>query len=227
MFQHFRQERSSGHRIALRDGIFAVFAPDDEQCTKSLFPVGHIDEYYADLKSVMRVVEGPAKSLAFGRLSLLEKKFESHLLLNEVAEIVAVKMQPRRDFYNVRKVDTHIHHSAIMNEKHLLKFIKKKLLTEPNETVIFRDGKYLTLKEVRVFGYDGKVALLCFLLPQVFESLSLSADTLSVDSLDCHADRRTFHRFDRFNLKVPAIFLFLFSCLMLCSTIRRERLVSA
>ncbi len=78
-----------------------------------------------------------------------------------------------------------MHHSAIMNEKHLLKFIKKKLQTEPNETVIFRDGKYLTLK-------------------QVFESLSLSADTLSVDSLDCHADRRTFHRFDRFNLKYDA-----------------------
>mgnify|MGYP006089263631 CR=1 FL=1 len=32
-----------------------------------------------------------------------------------------------RDFYNVRKVDTHIHHSACMNAKHLLRFIKHKL----------------------------------------------------------------------------------------------------
>eukprot|EP00441_Pelagodinium_beii_P010964 CAMPEP_0197685876 /NCGR_PEP_ID=MMETSP1338-20131121/101635_1 /TAXON_ID=43686 ORGANISM="Pelagodinium beii, Strain RCC1491" /NCGR_SAMPLE_ID=MMETSP1338 /ASSEMBLY_ACC=CAM_ASM_000754 /LENGTH=47 /DNA_ID= /DNA_START= /DNA_END= /DNA_ORIENTATION= len=31
-----------------------------------------------------------------------------------------------RDFYNVRKVDTHIHHSAAMNAKHLLRFMKKK-----------------------------------------------------------------------------------------------------
>lgn len=62
-----------------------------------------------------------------------------------------------------------------MNEKHLLKFIKKKLQTEPNEIVIFRDGKNLTLR-------------------QVFDSLSLKEENLSVDMLDCHADRNTFHR---------------------------------
>jgi hypothetical protein len=31
------------------------------------------------------------------------------------------------DFYNVRKVDTHVHHSACMNQKHLLRFIKSKM----------------------------------------------------------------------------------------------------
>jgi AMP deaminase len=35
----------------------------------------------------------------------------------------------------------------------------------------------------------------------VFESLKLSAYDLSVDTLDMHADRQTFQRFDRFNLK--------------------------
>ena len=45
---------------------------------------------------------------------------------------------PRRDFYNVRKVDTHIHHSACMHQKHLLRFIKSKLRKEPDEVVIFR-----------------------------------------------------------------------------------------
>lgn len=30
------------------------------------------------------------------------------------------------DFYNVRKVDTHVHHSASMNQKHLLRFIKSE-----------------------------------------------------------------------------------------------------
>lgn len=39
---------------------------------------------------------------------------------------------PHRDFYNVRKVDTHIHHSASMNQKHLLRFIKSKLKKNPN-----------------------------------------------------------------------------------------------
>lgn len=46
------------------------------------------------------------------------------------------------------KVDTHVHHSACMHQKHLLRFIKSKLRKEPDEVVIFRDGKYLTLKEV-------------------------------------------------------------------------------
>ncbi len=44
-------------------------------------------------------------------------------------------------------------------------------------------GKYLTLREV-------------------FESLKLTGYDLNVDTLDMHADKNTFHRFDRFNLKV-------------------------
>lgn len=35
--------------------------------------------------------------------------------------------QMSRDFYNVRKVDTHVHHSSSMNQKHLLRFIKSKM----------------------------------------------------------------------------------------------------
>lgn len=31
------------------------------------------------------------------------------------------------DFYNLRKVDTHVHHSSSMNQKHLLRFIKHKM----------------------------------------------------------------------------------------------------
>ena len=46
------------------------------------------------------------------------------------------------------QVDTHVHHSACMHQKHLLRFIKSKLRKEPGELVIFRDGKYLTLQEV-------------------------------------------------------------------------------
>jgi hypothetical protein len=37
-----------------------------------------------------------------------------------------------RDFYNVRKVDTHVHHSSSMNQKHLLRFIKSKMKRSPN-----------------------------------------------------------------------------------------------
>lgn len=39
------------------------------------------------------------------------------------------------------QVDTHVHHSACMNQKHLLRFIKSKLRKEPDEVVIYRDGE--------------------------------------------------------------------------------------
>ena len=31
-----------------------------------------------------------------------------------------------RDFYNIRKVNTHIHHAACMRAKHLLRFMADK-----------------------------------------------------------------------------------------------------
>lgn len=61
------------------------------------------------------------------------QKFKFHLMLNADREFLAQKTAPHRDFYNVRKVDTHVHHSACMNQKHLLRFIKSKLRKEPDE----------------------------------------------------------------------------------------------
>ena len=61
------------------------------------------------------------------------QKFNLHLMLNADREFLAQKSAPHRDFYNVRKVDTHVHHSACMNQKHLLRFIKSKLRKEPDE----------------------------------------------------------------------------------------------
>ncbi|KAI5420367.1 hypothetical protein KIW84_044234 [Lathyrus oleraceus] len=69
-----------------------------------------------------------------------------------------------------------------MNQKHLLRFIKSKLRKESDEVVIFRDGTYLTLKEI-------------------VESLDLTGYNLNVDLLDVRIDKSTFHRFDKFNLR--------------------------
>jgi AMP deaminase len=55
---------------------------------------------------------------------------------------------PGADFYNCRKVDTHVHLASCMNQKHLLRFIKKKLRTCPDEEVIVRNGQVLTLAQV-------------------------------------------------------------------------------
>lgn len=64
-----------------------------------------------------------------------------------------------RDFYNIRKVDTHVHHSACMNLKHLLRFIKYKLKRSGGEIVAFRDGQFMTLKEVFQVGHGPVTAL--------------------------------------------------------------------
>jgi AMP deaminase len=146
-------------------------------------PVESLAEYYRDVNTIIGTCgHGPAKTHAYTRLSILEAKFNMHRVLNADKEKAQQKSAPRRDFYNVYKVDTHIHLSSAMNQKHLLKFIKKKLQYEAGVPVIHRDGKLLTLE-------------------QVFESLQLTADDLSVDRLDVHADNKTFHRFDKFNLK--------------------------
>merc|ERR1719445_2507462 len=128
------------------------------------------------------IADGPLKSFSYKRLTYLSSKHQLHVLLNEIRELSAQKAVPHRDFYNVRKVDTHIHAASSMNQKHLLRFIKKTLKNEGDEKVCMNGNKEMTLKEV-------------------FESMNLTAYELTVDMLDVHADRNTFHRFDKFNAK--------------------------
>ncbi|KAG2462003.1 AMPD3 deaminase, partial [Polypterus senegalus] len=80
------------------------------------------------------------------------------------------------------EVDTHIHAAACMNQKHLLMFIQNTYKEEADRPVLLKNGKQMTLK-------------------QVFESLHMDPYDLTVDSLDVHAGRQTFHRFDKFNAK--------------------------
>ncbi|MED6174375.1 hypothetical protein PIB30_068458 [Stylosanthes scabra] len=178
---HFEPVEATLHHFRMEDGVFRVYASKND--TEELFPVASSTTFFTDMHYILKVMtSGNARSVCIHRLRVLEEKFRLHLLLNADKEFLAQKSAPHRDFYNIRKVDTHIHHSACMNQKHLVKFIRSKLREEPDEVVIFRDGKYLTLKEV-------------------FESLDLTGHDLNVDLLDVHADKSTFHRFDKFNLK--------------------------
>ncbi|KAF7712169.1 AMP deaminase [Penicillium ucsense] len=166
------------------NSVYQVYESDtaaDED--KPAVHIPSLRDFYMDLDAVVDVsTDGPTKSFAFKRLSYLEGKFQLYALLNEYQEIADSKKVPHRDFYNVRKVDTHVHHSACMNQKHLLRFIKSKMRKSPDEVVLYRDGKHLTLREV-------------------FESINLTAYDLSIDTLDMHAHTDSFHRFDKFNLK--------------------------
>eukprot|EP00803_Ostreobium_quekettii_P007072 evm.model.scf_2483.1 EVM.evm.TU.scf_2483.1 scf_2483:1820-9003(+) len=163
------------------DGVYHVYKEDSSQ---TMFPLpGDLGDFINDVQHILKIgAMGPVKTFCFQRLMLLEQKFNLHVMMNADKEFLAQRSAPHRDFYNVRKVDTHVHHSSCMNQKHLLRFIKCKLRKEPDEIVIFRDGKYLTLAEV-------------------FESLQLTGYDLNVDTMDMHADKNIFHRFDKFNLK--------------------------
>lgn len=170
------------------NGVYQVFENEEAQTADTpAVNVPTIKEYYMDLDQILSISsDGPSKSFAFRRLQYLEGKYNLYVLLNEYQETADTKKVPHRDFYNVRKVDTHVHHSACMNQKHLLRFIKSKMKKSPDEVVLHRDGKYLTLAEV-------------------FESINLTAYDLSIDTLDMHAHTDSFHRFDKFNLKYNPI----------------------
>ncbi|KAF8606843.1 AMP deaminase [Ceratobasidium sp. AG-I] len=168
-------------------GVFQVYQDATAPDRKPLFNVPTIKDFFVDLDVVLSVVtDGPAKSYAFRRLKYLLSKWQMYSLLNEYQELADMKRVPHRDFYNLRKVDTHVHHSSMMNQKHLLRFIKHKIKHHPDDKVIVRDGKELTLREV-------------------FESLNLTAYDLSIDTLDMHAHQEAFQRFDKFNLKYNPI----------------------
>lgn len=174
------------HIIKSIKGVYMATLPPVDGSVEEHYTVNplvpSVDIYHKDFIRLRDIVNsGPVKSQAFKRLQLLEARFNLHVLLNGDKELAAQKCVPHRDFYNTRKVDTHVHHSACMNQKHMLRFIKRKLKKCPNEIVSFRDGQFMTLAEV-------------------FKSLRLTAYDLSVDTLDMHANN-TFHRFDRFNLK--------------------------
>jgi AMP deaminase len=154
---------------------------------RPIVEVPTLRDYYVAMDTILDIAsDGPAKSFAYRRLQYLEGRYNLYTLLNEYQEVADTKKVPHRDFYNVRKVDTHVHHSACMNQKHLLRFIKSKMKKCPDEVVIDRDGKQLTLREV-------------------FESIHLTAYDLSIDTLDMHAHTDSFHRFDKFNLKYNPI----------------------
>jgi AMP deaminase len=151
------------------NGVFQVYQRSEAgDLEEPVINIPTLREFYMDLEQILDVSsDGPSKSFAFRRLQYLEGKFNLYVLLNEYQEMADSKRVPHRDFYNVRKVDTHVHHSACMNQKHLLRFIKSKMKKCPNEVVMFRDGKHLTLQEV-------------------FESINLTAYDLSIDTLDMH-----------------------------------------
>ncbi|KAF6721518.1 AMP deaminase 3 [Oryzias melastigma] len=176
---------NTNYVLQLKDGIVHVY--ENEEALKNnqphKLPYPDLETFAIDLSYVLAMIaDGPTKTYCHRRLNFLESKFYLHEMLNEMAELKELKCVPHRDFYNVRKVDTHIHAAACMNQKHLLKFIKQTYHTEADRIVMEKGSQKFTLK-------------------QVFKNLNMDPYDLTVDSLDVHAGRQTFHRFDKFNSK--------------------------
>uniref|UniRef100_A0A3P9IF00 AMP deaminase n=1 Tax=Oryzias latipes TaxID=8090 RepID=A0A3P9IF00_ORYLA len=174
-----------GYVARMRDGLIYVYndaAAADKHQHKDL-PHPDYDTFIDDMNFLIALIaQGPTKTYTHRRLKFLMSKFNVHEMLNEMEEMKELKMNPHRDFYNCRKVDTHIHAAACMNQKHLLRFIKKSYRIDADRVVHNLKGKEVTMKEL-------------------FQSLNLHPYDLTVDSLDVHAGRQTFQRFDKFNAK--------------------------
>ncbi|XP_002735956.1 AMP deaminase 2 [Saccoglossus kowalevskii] len=178
--------------LKMIEGVIHVFPAedDDTQLDKDKpleFPYIDRRSFIADMNVLVALMaNGPIKSFAYRQLQFLSARYQLHILLNELKELAAQKSVPHRDFYNIRKVDTHVHAASCMNQKHLLRFIKSQIKNNPDEEVYKENGRVQTLKEV-------------------FEDMKLTPYDLTVDMLDVHADRNTFHRFDKFNSKYNPI----------------------
>ncbi|XP_021441794.2 AMP deaminase 3 isoform X1 [Oncorhynchus mykiss] len=173
------------YELQTKDGIVYVYENAEalSQNRPRSLPYPDLETFAIDLSHVLAmIIDGPTKTYCHRRLNFLGSKFYLHEMLNEMAELKELKGVPHRDFYNVRKVDTHIHAAACMSQKHLLNFIQTTYKTEADRVVLEKGGRKLTLREV-------------------FEHLNMDPYDLTVDSLDVHAGRQTFHRFDKFNSK--------------------------
>lgn len=157
------------HTIVAKKGTFEVYR-DAEANDKLDLPCPKVTEFIKDMQTMCSMIaDGPLKSFCYRRLSYLYSKYQLHVLLNELRELASQKAVPHRDFYNIRKVDTHIHAASCMNQKHLLRFIKKTLKQNPDEVVTHhKNGTQMTLAEV-------------------FNSMNLTTYDLTVDMLDVHA----------------------------------------
>ncbi|XP_064470636.1 AMP deaminase 2-like isoform X6 [Ornithodoros turicata] len=186
--------------LKMYNGVVHVYRTEEDLKNEKPadYPYINLSQFINDLNLMCAMIaDGPLKSFCYRRLSYLSSKFQLHVLLNELRELAAQKAVPHRDFYNIRKVDTHVHAASCMNQKHLLRFIKKMMKMHATDYVCKVGDRLMTLQEYGSFseGFDGKV----------FETMSVTAYDLSVDMLDVHADRNTFHRFDKFNTKYNPI----------------------
>ncbi|XP_069489502.1 AMP deaminase 1-like [Ambystoma mexicanum] len=172
------------YQAKMKDGVVYIYADKTaaEKDEPKDFHYPDFETYLKDYRFVVALIaQGAINTYTAQRLKYHTSKFQMHMMLNELSEMKEVK-ESARDFYNCRKVDTHIHAAACMSAQHLLSYIKHSYKVEPDRIVNSSQGTTKTLKDI-------------------FDKLKLTPNYLTVDSLDVHAGHETFQRFDTFNSK--------------------------
>jgi len=181
-------EAETSLKVSIEDGVFV--ARDASGQPAGGDPGVPVDDFCRDYVEVLRAMNNRScVSFVSPRLNELGLKFELHTQLNAAREGKRQKEISGRDWNQIRKVDTHIHHSAAFTQKQLMEFIRRKM-REEMDTPVAKDGdKVLTLREA--FSHVGVS----------------DYDDVNADRLCCNASigqggvHDTFGRFDRFNTK--------------------------
>jgi len=188
---------SMQHVIKMRDGIFNVhegIALGDREFVGAAWPLLHLPpfshlsslsnaateaiasfpsfgEFMADYAWIVRwAVHPQLGNHALARLKICEKLFRFHILLNGTREQRLITGCTKTDYYHVYKVDNAIALRTCMTDRHLLKFITKKIEKEPQRVVVDNSEHRLTLRQL----FD--------MLGVTLENFTL--DSLNVDELD-------------------------------------------
>ena len=190
-------EGERGFQFELQHGVMRVWreeaSPESSPKRRGFLPASRpaifeeppsIAAFTADLERLLQLcADATVNSFCYKRLQKLEADFGMHVMENGAAEVQEQQAVPHRDFYNIRKVDS-LALDAAANQKHLLRFIKKKMKVQPHEVVLEEGGRKLTLT-------------------QVFEEMGLDPYDLNLDALGMQGSGAdgTFVGFDKFNLK--------------------------
>lgn len=176
-------------RVTFEDGIFVARdqakggAPVDDHA------IVKVAEFCADYLQVSHTMRNRGcASFCLPRLQELDLRFQLHAHHNAKREALRQQETGGRDWYQVRKVDTHIHHSASFSQRQLMQFIRRKMSEENNMIVAEEKGKLLTLREV--FSTAG-----------VKDAECVNADKLCCMASIGAGQYDTFGRFDVFNSK--------------------------
>eukprot|EP00771_Trimastix_marina_P003312 gnl/Trimastix_PCT/4549.p1 GENE.gnl/Trimastix_PCT/4549~~gnl/Trimastix_PCT/4549.p1 ORF type:complete len:726 (-),score=176.77 gnl/Trimastix_PCT/4549:1056-3233(-) len=174
--------QDSGHQLVFDRGVFRPVPPEGTPPPKAPHSIEDFMTDYEYCKTVA-IGYGSTSTYAHKRLATLSSLFDLHAELNRDLEDAQVQANGS-DFYNVMKVDNHVHLAAAMNASSLLEFVREKLRDSPGDIVMEKDGQPMTLE-------------------QVFEQSGINAENLTLERLGVQIQNfySYFKRFDLFNQK--------------------------